>query len=619
MTEERFQALAVGFERLSRRSPRLYRLLIVLLALGGYGYVALWLLLGLGLLATLLVLAVRAPGLLKLALPVGIFCWVLLRSLWVRLDRPGGQALDAAEAPLLHAELARLRRLGRVPRIDRVLLSDDLNASVSQVPRLGILGWPHNDLTIGMPLLLTLSPEAFRAVLAHELGHLSGRHGRMGAWIFRLRVTWVQVLGALEARRSRLVGLFRGFFRSYGPFFGAASLALAREQEREADRFSAAAAGPRAAADALVAVELAGVVLEERFWPGLGRRTVGEAEPPAGHLALMADVVREGLSAPSAGTELERRLLPRSRGGDTHPSLSERLAELGEVARVPPPFARSAAEHFLGPALGKVRTALEARWRERTKEAWAREHEEAAKRVARLEELEGQVRAGPLSAEAALERVALVEWRAGREAALPLAVALPVEHPDQAPAWFVLGRLLLAGGRPEGIAHLQRAIALDPGAELAGAQLIARYHLSLGHGDLAKPFLARAEWLGALEEAARAERAGVVVTDPLEPHGLPPGEVLALVGPVRGHPRVARLLLGRKRLTHMPQRAPVFVLGVVARRRWFRLTWSGDDRVLAREIAARIEWPGRVFVFVKNDRSRRLFRRMGKLAGAAVA
>ena len=277
MDVERFERVAARFERLSRASPGLYRAVVGALGLVGFGVVGLVLAVMLALLAVLVAALVlgKSPILaLKLGIPVGLTVVALFRAIAVRFERPEGIALAREQAPGLFAELDRIRALGRVPRIHRVLVTPELNAAVAQTPRLGVLGWPHNDLLLGLPLLLSLSPETFRAVLAHELGHLSGRHGRTGAWVYRVRATWMQVLAALEARGSWLGKLLLRFFRWYGPFFGAASLALAREQERAADRFSAQATDPRSAADALAAVNVADWALERRFWPAMTRSTV---------------------------------------------------------------------------------------------------------------------------------------------------------------------------------------------------------------------------------------------------------------------------------------------------------------------------------------------------------
>src|ERR1700757_666155 len=107
MTQQRFQALGARFESLSRRAPRLYRAVIALLAFAGYAYVFAWLLASVGLLAVLALANVRAPAVVKLAIPVALFTWVLLRALWVRIARPEGLPVTAASAPVLFAEIAR--------------------------------------------------------------------------------------------------------------------------------------------------------------------------------------------------------------------------------------------------------------------------------------------------------------------------------------------------------------------------------------------------------------------------------------------------------------------------------------------------------------------------------
>ena len=116
-----------------------------------------------------------------------------------------------------------------------------------------------------------LSPEQFKAVVAHELGHLSGHHGRFGAWIYRVSRTWDQLLE--RAMRQRGSWVFTLFFKWYAPLFDAYSFALRRAQEYEADRAAARIAGPRALADALMSVTIKGAYLEDRYWPEVGRYT----------------------------------------------------------------------------------------------------------------------------------------------------------------------------------------------------------------------------------------------------------------------------------------------------------------------------------------------------------
>ena len=46
-----------------------------------------------------------------------------------------------------------------------------------------MFGWYRNYLLIGLPLAKALTVEQFKAVLAHEFGHLAKGHGAMSNWI----------------------------------------------------------------------------------------------------------------------------------------------------------------------------------------------------------------------------------------------------------------------------------------------------------------------------------------------------------------------------------------------------------------------------------------------------
>src|SRR4030095_76692 len=109
------------------------------------------------------------------------------------------------------------------PHVHHIILTDDFNAAVVQIPRLGVFGWQKNYLLVGLPLMQALSPAQFRAVIAHELGHLSGNHGRFAGWIYRVRLTWVQLLTRLQQEGRHGSFIFERFINWYAPFFNAYS------------------------------------------------------------------------------------------------------------------------------------------------------------------------------------------------------------------------------------------------------------------------------------------------------------------------------------------------------------------------------------------------------------
>src|SRR5215472_6757397 len=224
MDQSQFEALVHRMERLAGAAPAAYRWWVVALAAFGYALL-LALVLGLALLLVVLILGFRhAPALtLKLGFLIGALLVVVLRALWVRLEPPEGEPLTREQAPEFFALLARLAARLDTPRVHVVLVTAQFNAGVVQLPRLGVFGWHRNYLLVGLPLMQCLSAQQFEAVLAHELGHLSRGHARLGNWIYRLRQVWMRLDGALEKRPRWGSGAIRGVLHWYAPYFNACS------------------------------------------------------------------------------------------------------------------------------------------------------------------------------------------------------------------------------------------------------------------------------------------------------------------------------------------------------------------------------------------------------------
>ena len=326
MTDEEFEALVGRLEGEAQVAPRRYRRKVLLLTLLGNLYVGAMLLLILALLAasaaSLLVLRALA---LKLILVLGVFLWMVLKALWVKLDPPEGIEITPREAPELFAMVGDLRRSLGAPRFHHVLVNDEFNAGVLQSPRLGIFGWPRNYLLIGLPLMKSLTVEQFKAVLAHEFGHLAKGHGRVSNWIYRQRLRWSRLLSALEQTESRGGFLFKPFLNWFAPYLNAYSFPLARANEYEADATSVRLTSARAAAEALTNVDVVGRYLQDEFWPQVHRQADQQPKPAFAPYRAMGTQVATAVDEASARTWLEQALHRRTDTADTHPALKDRL------------------------------------------------------------------------------------------------------------------------------------------------------------------------------------------------------------------------------------------------------------------------------------------------------
>ncbi len=178
MQDAAFDRLVQRLEQRARRHPALYEWYVAGLVTLAYVYLLGVLLLAIGLVVGVVALACNAPNPLtiKLAIVIGLaaggLCVAIIKGLWVRLEPPTGLEITAAEAPELFSLIDQLRGQLRSAPFHQVLLVNDYNAAVAQTPRLGVFGWQRNYLIVGLPLMLGLGPDEFKAVLAHEFGHL---------------------------------------------------------------------------------------------------------------------------------------------------------------------------------------------------------------------------------------------------------------------------------------------------------------------------------------------------------------------------------------------------------------------------------------------------------------
>ncbi len=371
---ERFAALVARLEQQARRNPAAYRLRVVALAFAGYAYLgavfALILsLVGLGF-SSLVDPTVLAA---MLALLLAALTGLARRAMRVDLPAPRGCALERGEAPELFALIAGLRGRLRAPRLHRVVVTGDFNASITQLPRLGVPGLHRNILAIGLPLMKSLSPEQFRAVLAHEIGHLAGGHGRIASGIYRLRSSWARLLETLDRRKTWGSLLLRPFFERYVPYFNAYSLPLARAHEYQADAMAVRLTSRRATAEALSTVSVIGSYLGERFWPILHRKADELPRPAFAPFSGMGNVI-PWIEEKSAHAWLARALARPTGAEDTHPALVDRLRAIGATPRLALPAPGEAADRMLGEAHTRIAQELDRRWRRTIRPSWEKRY-----------------------------------------------------------------------------------------------------------------------------------------------------------------------------------------------------------------------------------------------------
>lgn len=600
---ERFEALVCQAEQAMQSNPRRYRMKIALLAILGYFVIfgMLGVLLMISLLCVWAALSGHAWWLVlvktKLILVLPALGFVILRSLWVRIKAPTGYRVQKAQCPRLFEEVTYLSSRLRTPRIHRILIANDFNAAIAQVPRLGIFGWHRNYLILGLPLLLELSTEQARAVLAHELGHLSGNHSRFGAWIYRVRLSWCRMLAAFDQMNHGSWQLPARFFDWYAPYFSAYSFALARANEYEADAVAASLTSSRGMASALVAVAALPAVDHERYWEPLSKRVGTEPAAPRTPISDFARHVRNRTLDTSGCQELLTKFMAKTTNhSDTHPSLRDRLAALGAQAELSLSNGASAADEWIGSMTGPILAEFDRQWFQDHEEAWKEQFAHREKMKLRLLELEQKDHAQQ-TREERWEVILLNEQLRPDFDPLPSYELYQADYPTDRAADLSIGRLLLRRHDKTGLQYLENATEQF---QLAGAacEIALWYADSNNDNALAEQWRQRAERQYDLEVMSRQEQTILSPQDRLKRTNLS-DEALAAIGQqLRQVPEVESAWICEKDIQILPTR-PVYVLTAQPR----SLLSESKRKAVLERLTSGVQYPGNVFVILTSGNS----------------
>jgi Zn-dependent protease with chaperone function len=516
MTEEKFAALVEKLEPLVRAHPDRYRRRVILLAAFGN----LYLLAVVALLLAMFGASLISIGWLKfvgvkLAIVTGVLLSVVIRALFVTVDLPRGIEIDAIRAPALFNMIHELRRATRTPRFHHVLMTDDFNAGVTQRSRLGMLGWPRNYLQIGLPLMKALSVDQFKAVLAHEFGHLGKGHGKTANWVYRQRIRWTQLMKVLDSKRSRANFLFKPVLDRYAPYLNAYSFPLARANEFEADATSVRLTSSKTAAEALTAVHVIGSYLSEKFWPQIHQTADDEPTPSVMPYAALSEQLATRIDPAESRLWMDKAMNSSSSLSDTHPALKDRLDAIGEKPQVALPLAAETADRLLGDARSSLTEQFDRRWRDRILPSWKEHYLKVFGDRRTLAAFNDRLANGEqLTLDDAVARAALTRT-VGKDPldALSQLKTLHQNQPDNAKVCFNLGVSLMHQADDDGLALVEESTRLDPNMTASACAEMRNYHWSRGRKEEANRCHKRFAERMQLQQSASYERQNVFLID----------------------------------------------------------------------------------------------------------
>ena len=606
-----FQKAAIKAERLAQSNIFLYKIQLLFYALLGYGVIfgvlislfgLLGGMIGMAFMSTALFLLLIKKKLILIILPT---IWILLKSLWVRFKSPTGYRLTRQEFPLLFKEIDNLQKVLQSPKIHQVILTPELNAAIVQTPRLGILGWYKNSLILGLELLLILSPEQARAVLAHEFGHLSGNHSRFGRWIYRLRLTWYRIMQAFEQEETLGAKMMRRFFNWYAPRFAAYSFALARFNEYEADMISAELTSNDLTSHALVNTYVTGPYIEQHYWQEFFHQADETPVPTTAPWRGLSHFLHEHQPAMKQLTaKLDEELQRQTAYEDTHPALQDRIRALKVSASIPKPVQVTAAEVWFGEQFQRIIDDFDKDWWQCNGTRWQERYDYVAANKKILAELNSKT-VVTLSDEELLKKAVLTEQFEPEGDALSLFQAYQSRHPNDPSVAFVLGKIFYDNNDEKCLEQLKQALA-HPKLAIDACQYAYSFLINQGRSEEAQWWLQRSQTQLQINEASRYERSWLTVEDTLLKADINNRELEQIVASLKAH-NVEKAWIARKQVQYYTE-VPAFAIAIILVG-WFT-NYEKKANTIANDLTNNLDLNCSLFIIPKAGNYKKLAKKI---------
>nr|WP_285229708.1 M48 family metallopeptidase [Motilimonas eburnea] len=553
----------------------------------------------LGIIGGLIGLAFFSTGLFILLLKSKVIfaaipaAWILGKSLWIKFKPPQGYELTRGLCPEFFAQLDELRHQLKTPKIHQVIIEQRHNAAILQTPRLGIFGWQKNTLFVGLELLMAMSPAQAKAVLAHELGHLSGNHSQFAGWIYRVRASWLKIMRAFEEQDSWGAKLMASFFNWYAPRFHAYSFVLARTNEYQADRIAAKLTSNQDMSDALITSYVIADYLESNYWDEFFKQADSQPKPQHMPWRGFADYLIDNDQANiDLNEQLATALAVKTDYADSHPSLADRIKALDGEPRLPAPPKQYAAQVWLGDHFDTLVKDFDLSWYQAMRQRWHQRYQYIKEQKAKLAELL-KIEPSELDDEQLWQKANLLEELHSLKHAGKSYFLYYQRRPNQAKAAYALARVCYQQNKDKIIDLLTKS-AKDPEFALASCEMAWHYLKNQGKEKEAQTWYRRYQYEYQQLEQRWQEINQLHYDDALQPPSEQDEQAVYLVKRLRQHRLVKHAFVAEKVVPDAQDKAPFIV--VVELKGWF------GDETKARKLEAWLnqQVERTVYVFVRS-------------------
>jgi len=356
----------------AQRFPKSYSLLLLPFGLLGYVYLLSFPVIatiGIGKLLYTLVNTPLSSTVQHLG-NIMTWCFVVFVSLittrkilFLKFSLPEGISLNDTIASSLHKLLEETNNHVAVPRIDRIIITEQLSLDIAKTPRYPLPLWSTNTLVVGLPLMQCLSPEYFKCALVRKMiQHSKSRHP-LQKWLAQLRTIWPQYAKQVSVKRGYSNLFLHMFFKFYVPFYRTISIPVANYVELLADQDTLDVINDEDLLQTIEKIIVSKIYLEKQYWPKIKSMVSYNRFRLIEPYSKLEQVLRSGLTPQLSKRWLDTLYCNQSTLISPVPDLRSRMHNIGRSkVRIPEKTEESAARYFLDNAYSDIVAEINQLW-----------------------------------------------------------------------------------------------------------------------------------------------------------------------------------------------------------------------------------------------------------------
>jgi len=289
-----------------------------------------------------------------------IFSWAIYK---LKFTVPTGVEVTEVKFPHLIKLITELRGEYGDPKISRIIIRDKYDIHVIKTPHSGMPFLNTCTLVIGLPVLLTMSPLYFRALLARRIGQLSTKHTPITTRLYFLNDIWQQFKDSCRHSKNIPSKILAYFFKIYTPLYQKSMMPLLQKEELEADSYGMDLVNSHDMVECIVYEEVVTHFLQAKFWPKIYHMAKRSKTPEYLPYSQMTKVIKMGITNDEISETIQAALKSELSKPSIKPSLPKRLNHLGHAKPLAPKrLKESAADYYLGKTQQQIIELFDKRW-----------------------------------------------------------------------------------------------------------------------------------------------------------------------------------------------------------------------------------------------------------------